>query len=426
MSGNEDTTFATDCPGPAIPIFLALTFPMGWTFFEGTIGMLRDTGFEPTLVSSPGKALERIARGFGVRYSAIPMAREIAPVQDLHSLWRLCVLIWRLRPLITNVGTPKAGLLGGIASWLLGVPCRIYTLHGLRLETATGAKRLLLMLTERVACACAHRVVCVSHSLRQRAIELKLVRAEEAVVLGSGSCGGVDVLRFSPEVQEPARKSNLAQAIGIPHGAPVVGFVGRFTHDKGIEELIEAYSLLRRTWPSLRLLLVGCFEDGDPVRYRTRQQIETDDHIILTGFVTDVAPYYGLMDVLVLPSHREGFPVVPLEAQACGVPVVTTIATGAIDCVIEGVTGFHVPVGDTEALAARTSRLLQDRELRIKMGNSGRERVVKFFRQEILGRAWIEEYQRLFRSKVAQQFPGFPKPPGKAVTTAQPHVSPHS
>jgi len=362
--------------------------------------MLRNAAFDPILVSSPGEELLRIGRENGVRYAAIPMRREIAPGRDLLSLWRFYRLMKQVRPMLTDVGTPKAGLLAGVAAWLSGVPCRVYTLHGLRLETTTGLKRIVLTMTERVACACAHHVICVSPSLRQRAIDLKLVSAGKAVVLGSGSVRGIDAQRFSPEIREPEQKEYLAKSLGFSATTPVIGFVGRLTRDKGIRELVRAFSQLRRKWPTLRLLLVGDFEDGDPVEPVVRQQVETDPAIVHAGFVADPAPYYALMDILALPSYREGLGYAPLEAQACGIPVVTTTATGAVDAVVEGVTGFHVPVGDSEVLADRIDQLLRDPELRSRMGQRGREWIVQEFRHEVVGQALIEEYQRLLRVRV--------------------------
>lgn len=407
---------------PPISILVAVTSALSWVFFVRTIGMLRDAAYEPILVSSPGEQLHRIGRDAGVRYAAIRMRREIAPLHDLLSLWGFYRLMRQVRPMLTDVGTSKAGLLGGMAAWLLGVPCRIYTLHGLRLETTTGLKRILLTLTERVACACAHRVICVSPSVRQRAIELKLVSAEKTVVLGSGSCRGVDVQRFSPEVRDPAQKQYLAKSLGISPAAAVIGFVGRLTRDKGIHELVTAFSQLRRKWPSLRLLLVGDLEDGDPVEPIILRQMATDPSIVHVGFVSDTAPYYALMDVLVLPSYREGFPYTPLEAQACGVPVVTTTATGAVDSVVDGVTGFHVPVGNWEALAARIDQLLCDPELRSRMGQRGRERVVREFRHEVVGQALVEEYERLLRGKVGHHIQGHAESATESTITAKAHA----
>lgn len=398
----------TDHTDSRIRILFVVTSALTWHFYKGLIESLRDAGFDPILVSSPGGQLQHVAYWARVRHAAVPMSRETAPLRDLVSLWRLCRIIQRVRPTITNVGTPKAGLLAGLAAWFLGVPCRIYTLHGLRLETTGGFKRALLTLTERIACACAHRVICVSPSLRRRAIELNLAPAEKTVVLGSGSFGGIDVHRFSLAVRKSAERDLLAEQLGIPHGIPVIGFVGRFTRDKGIVELFAAFLSLRQAWPTLRLLLVGDFEDGDPVPTDIRNIIELDSNIVRAGFVVNTAPYYGLMDVLVLPTYREGFGNVIIEAQACGVPVVTTTVTGAIDTVVNGLTGFLVPVGSAHALAARIDELLQDPKLRARMGQAGRDRIMREFRQEIVFCALVEEYRRLLQSRAIKYVPGSP------------------
>jgi lipopolysaccharide/colanic/teichoic acid biosynthesis glycosyltransferase/glycosyltransferase involved in cell wall biosynthesis len=396
---NENALVERNPTGPRIRILFAVTSALSWGFFGGIIGMLQDAGFDPVLVSSPGEQLQATAQRARVRCAAVPMNREISPRRDLVSLWRFFRLIQRVRPIITNVGTPKAGLLAGLAAWSLGVPCRIYTLHGLRLETTRGLKRALLIMMERIACACAHRVICVSPSLRRRAIELELVPFGKTVVLGSGSCCGVDVHRFSPAVRNSPEKNLLADHLGIQHGVPVIGFVGRLTCDKGIGELIPAFSNLRQSWPTLRLLLIGEFEDGDPLPAEIRDQIEVDQSIIRIGYVSDTAPYFRQMDVLVLPTHREGLGQVSLEAQACGVPVVTSTATGAIDTVVDGLTGFLVPVGSAYALTARIEELLQDPELRERMGQAGRERIVREFRQERVASALIEEHRRLIQDR---------------------------
>jgi lipopolysaccharide/colanic/teichoic acid biosynthesis glycosyltransferase len=327
------------------------------------------------------------------------MERQIAPIQDLASLLRLYRTMRRVRPTIVDASTPKAGLLTGVAAWLAGVPCRVYTLRGLRLETASGLKRAILWAAEWVACACSHRVVCVSPSLRARVIGLHLVSAEKATVLAKGS-GGVDLKRFSPANRNSIETETLRSRLGIPSGAPVLGYVGRFVRDKGIRQLVESFQQLRETCPDLRLLLVGDFEQGDPVEPEVRRYIESEAAIIRPGFVSDTAPYYLLMDALALPTYREGFPGVPLEAQASGVPVVTTRATGAVDSIVDGATGFLVPVGDTNALTSAVARLLADPELRGRMGKAARERMKRDFHPEVIWDALIHLYRELIEEKL--------------------------
>ena len=351
------------------------------------------------MVSSPGTNLSDVAAMEKVESIAVPMERQIEPARDLVSLWRLWRAVRRVRPTIVDASTPKAGLLTGIAAWLARVPCRVYTLRGLRLETAGGLKRAILWVAEWVACVCSHRVICVSPSLRARAIGLKLVSSEKAVVLAKGS-GGVDLARFSPANRNSAETETLRTRLEIPAGAPVLGFVGRFVKDKGIRQLVESFQQVREAYPSLRLLLVGDFEHGDPVEPEVRRCIESEGAIIRPGFVSDTAPYYGLMDVLALPTYREGFPGVPLEAQASGVPVVTTRATGAVDSIVDGVTGFLVPVGDTDALTNAIGKLLSDSELRQRMGKAGRERMERDFHPKLIWGALVRLYRDLLEEKL--------------------------
>jgi glycosyltransferase involved in cell wall biosynthesis len=382
-------------------ILLAVTPASACVFFEGIIGPLAAAGFRPILVSAPGEQLRRTAQATGAEFVPISMIREISPLKDLVSLWKLYRLMRSLRPLIADVSTPKAGLLGGLAALLAGVPCRIYTLRGLRLETTTGWKRTLLCVTERIAAACAHRVICVGSSLRSRAIQLKLVPTEKAIVLGHGS-SGVDVQRFSPKARNSPERNHLAKQLNIPATAPVIGFVGRLTRDKGIPELLTAFAALRVHFPDLHLILVGDYEPGDPVPALTRQQIDDDAFVVRTGYVDDTAPYYSLMDVFVFPTHREGFGQASVEAQACGVPVVTTRATGVVDSLIDDLTGFVVPIGNTEMLATKVKQLLTDAQLRSRMGLAGRESVMQRFRQEVVSQALLDEYQRMLQGKNIQ------------------------
>ena len=375
-------------------LLIAVTSPLACTFYKGVIGHLQRAGFEPTMMSGPGEGLATLSMDENVPNLAVPMKREIAPISDAISLFRIYRKIRRLRPYLVDASTPKAGLLVSMAAWAARVPCRVYTLRGLRLETTTGLKRAVLWAGEWISCACSHKVICVSPSLRARVIELGFVSPCKATAPGKGS-GIVDPRRFFPHDRHSPATMALRQSLGIPDGVPVVGFVGRFVRDKGIGELVEAFRNLRRTYPDLHLLLVGDFEDGDPVKPEVRRFIESEPAILRPGFVADSAPYYGLMDVLALPTYREGFPGVPLEAQASGIPVVTTSATGAIDSVVDPITGFIVPVGDARALTNAIGKLLENPELRARMGEAGRLRVEREFLPQVIWDAKVALYRDL-------------------------------
>ena len=379
-------------------IVYVVTSSLGLGFLRGQVNYFRDSGYSVIVISSPGDACAS-AVASGEPTIPVPMAREISPLRDLLALWRLWRIMRRLRPAITNVSTPKAGLLGGLAACFAGVPCRIYTLRGLRCETLTGVSRRLLLLTERIACLCAHRVLCVSHSLRRQAVALGVLDLEKSHVLGSGSSNGVESSRFDLDETKASEVIELRERLGIRQDAPVVGFAGRFTRDKGIAELLQAASLLRTRFPELRLLLVGDGDEGDRLPPEIRLRISADPNIICSGFVADPAPYYHLMDVLALPTHREGFPNVVLEANAAGKPAVVTDATGAVDSVIDGVTGFIVRVGDSTALAEALQKLLDDRMLLACMGKNGRKRVLAEFHPKHIWEDLGAQYQSLLEAK---------------------------
>lgn len=367
------------------------------TFFRGQIARLREAGFRVTFICSRWPEAAPLAAE-GAEVITVPMEREIAPLSDVGTLWALWRILRRLKPDITNVGTPKGGLLGGVAALLARVPVRIYTIHGLRLETATGLKRLVLELSERMACASAHHIRCVGPSLLKRVIEFRLTDQRKAYVVGLGAANGVNRSRFQRTPERDTAARGLRHKLGIPHDAPVIGFVGRVVQDKGIRELCGAYARLKEYFPDLQLLLVGGFEDGDPIDPKTRKRLEDDADVHCVGMVPDAAPYYFVMDILALPSYREGLPNVPLEAAAAGIPTVATTATGAVDSVIDGITGRLVPPRDEGALAAALKELLEDDEKRRRMGQAGSDWVRTNFCQEVVWDALIADYVKVFQT----------------------------
>jgi glycosyltransferase involved in cell wall biosynthesis len=371
-------------------VYILTVARTGPLFLGGFVKDLCASGFDVSFVSSPGPGFESITAEGASTYG-VEMKREITPVYDLLSLWRLWMLLRKIRPDITNVGTPKAGFLGGLAAVLAGVPYRIYTMHCLRLETTKGWKRRVLWCAEWLSCRCAHHVYCVSPSLREQVIGLNLVDKAKTSVAANGTCNGIDSDRFAPTQERVGEALCLRAKLGIDPGAMVVGFVGRLTRDKGIPELYEAFSLLRARFPDLRLLLVGDYESGDAVPNNIRARLDADPTVVRIGWVADPAPYYRVMDVLAMPSHREGIGLVSLEAQASRVPVVTTSATGARDSVVSGITGLCAPVGDAAALADAIARLLQDSSLRGQMGDAARDWVVRMFDRRVL---WSELKER--------------------------------
>ncbi len=238
-------------------ILLGVTHSQTCLVLGARLRTLRRAGFRVVLISSPGDLLNNTASREGVECCAIPMRRGIALLSDVVALLRLWRILGKYRPEIVEFSTPKAGLLGTLAAWLRGVPCRVYMLRGLKLERSSGLKRQLLLATERLASACAQVVLCNSESLRAETLALRIAPSRKLHLLGEGSSNGVDMERFSPG------PSGVREQFGISLEAPVVGFVGRLTRDKGLPELIQAFDAIQRAEPAARLLLVGWFDAAE-------------------------------------------------------------------------------------------------------------------------------------------------------------------
>lgn len=379
-------------------VVYVVTHPMtARLLLQGQLRYMKQAGFDVTVISSAGPDLEVVRERENVPIITIPLQREISPLKDIIALIGLYRTLRKLKPDVVNAGTPKAGLLGMIAARLAGVPVRIYTLRGLRLQTKPGLLQKVLRLTEKIASSCATRVLCVSESLRQRYLDMKLAPTSKLAVLGKGSSNGLNLDRF-PETVDRESTGKLRNELQIPADAPVIGFVGRFTRDKGIAKLLEAFDYVVQKLPRARLLLVGDFEAGDPLSEQLVKRIGTDPRIVTTGYVGETAPYYRLMDVMAFPSYREGFPNAVLEAAACCVPVVGFRVTGVMDAVEDGVTGRLVDFGNVPQFAEALSELLDQTETRRVMGSAGRARVIRDFQQSAIWEAIRQEYDDQLRN----------------------------
>jgi glycosyltransferase involved in cell wall biosynthesis len=380
------------------------TVPMSLTFLRGQVGYMQARGLDVQALSSPGPDLDEFRRAEGVPVHAVEMPRAITPARDLAAVARLLRVLLAIRPAIVHAHTPKGGLLGMVAAALAAVPVRIYHMRGLPFVTATGPNRLLLRQTERLSCRLAHRVICNSNSMQEAAIAEGLCPPEKIVVLAGGSGNGVDAEgRFDPGRLDGGVREVTRTRLGIPPEARVIGFIGRLVRDKGIIELVEAWRRIRARHPHARLLLVGPFEPRDPIPAELRRELEGDARVILAGMDWNTPPLYAAMDLVVLPTYREGFPNVPLEAAAMRLPIVATRVPGCIDAVADGETGLLVPPRDSAALGTAIERYLDHPELARSHAAAGRRRVLKEFRQEIIWAALHAEYLRLLEERQLPQ-----------------------
>jgi glycosyltransferase involved in cell wall biosynthesis len=373
--------------------------PMGLLFLTGQAGFFHAHGFVLEAVSSPGHGLAEFSRHEGIDVHAVEMSRRIAPVRDAVAVYRLWRLLRRLQPTIVHAHTPKGGVLGMSAAWLARVPVRVYHVHGLPRVAAGGTYRLLLRWSGRFTARLAHRVLCVSHSIRQAALDERLFPAQKGRVLARGTINGLDAaVRFNPALVGRNAGQQVRAALGIPAETRVLGFVGRVVVDKGVVELAGAWRELRAKYPDLHLLIVGPTQPEDPIPSEIDQALAHDPRVHQVGWVDDTPPCYAALDVLALPSYREGFPYALLEAAAMGLPVVATTVPGCVDAVVDGVTGTLVPPFDARALAGAVAAYLDDPSLRREHGDAGRERVVREFGQPEVWEALLAEYRELLHA----------------------------
>jgi glycosyltransferase involved in cell wall biosynthesis len=371
---------------------LALTDPSSALLVRGQLAYLHRRGFDVHLVTGPGEPAAALAAAELATHHAVPIERDVSPRSDAIAVAALIGLLRRLRPTLVDGSTPKAGLLSMVAATVARVPTRIHTLRGLRLETSRGARRIALWSGHRVTCDLAHRVVCVGPSLRTRAIEMGVVRAERAIVLGPGSGNGVDPEAFQRAVHVDAG-ARLRRDHGISPAATVVAFVGRLTRDKGVGDLVAAWQ--RRLTTTAHLLIVGPDDPTDPIDHATRVIVGRDPSIHVLGDHRAVGAVYAASDVVVLPSLREGLANVLLEAAAMGCALVATRIPGCIDVVADGVTGTLVPPRDVRSIAAAIDRYAADARLRASHGAAAQAYVGQHFRMTDVWTRVADHYQQL-------------------------------
>ena len=363
------------------------------TFCRGT---LRDLSrlYDVVAVSTPDHELQEIAQREGIRVIGVPMSRPIAPLRDLVSLWRLIRVFRRERPTMVHSITPKAGLLSMIAAWICRVPVRLHTFTGLVFPTATGLKKRILILTDRITCACATHIVPEGEGVKTDLINYNITR-KPLQVLGYGNIRGIDLdhYRRSSEVMEKAltlRKPNLFTFV----------FIGRVVRDKGIDELVEAFSLLHSEHPQTRLILVGRAEDNlDPVSPNTRRTIASHPAIEAVGNQSDVRPWLAASDALVFPSYREGFPNVVIEAGALDLPSIVTDINGSREIIVHGQNGIIVPPRNAQALLQAMTQFVQNPQATQAMAQKARQMIASRFEKSFVQKCLFDYYNQILGEK---------------------------
>lgn len=329
----------------------------------------------------------------GVRLVAIPIAREIEPLADARALIALIGLFRREQFDVVHSVTPKAGLLAMTAARLARVPNRIHCFTGQVWVTKKGLGRTLLKLADRVIAANANLILADSQSQRAFLESESVVKKGAVTVLGAGSIAGVDLERFMPS--EVIREKMRTQW-GIPSDDCVFLFVGRLNHDKGVLDLAYAFSQLATVRDDIWLVVAGPDEAGMANKFEEVCDVALS-RVIRVDFTPTPQSFMAASDVFVLPSYREGFGTVVIEAAACGLPAIASRIYGLSDAVVENVTGLMHPAGDVASLQSCLFQLCSNSDLRHKMGKAALARAHAYFSMQTITSELVAYYDKLFR-----------------------------
>ena len=362
----------------------------------GQLLRLRDEGFEVVSVSAPGPWTADL-EAEGIRHVPWPHATRSWNIgSDVRAFGELRDIFRRERFDLIHTHNPKPGILGRVAARMAGVPTVINTVHGLYATPEDPAtKRLAVLGLERFAARFSDLELYQSEEDLAWARRIGLVRGSKGVLLGNGT----DLARFDPAAVPRERLTELRRDLGIPEGAPVVGAVGRLVAEKGYRELFAAARRIRARMPEVRFLVAGS-PDADKADSITEREVErAREDVVFAGWREDVRDLYGVMDVFVLPSWREGVPRSAIEASAMGLPMVLTDIRGCREVVRHGVEGFLVPPRSPRSLASSISALVEDTGLRARMGQAARRRAAERFDERRVEDAVVDAYRRLLGRK---------------------------
>ena len=369
---------------------------------KGQLRFMASNGFDVKGVSSEGEELREVHENEGIAVEAITMSRKITPFQDLKSLWEMWNFLRKEKPQIVHTHTPKAGIIGMLAARLAGVPHRLHTVAGLPLMEATGTKRKILNFVERLTYSSATRVYPNSKGLYDFILQNNFTQSNKLKIIANGSSNGIDTTFFSPDQVTEIERVTLREKLSIQPDDFVFVFVGRIVSDKGINELIKAFSELQTVEnkpTGIKLLLVGGLEnDLDPLNPETLAEINQNKDIISVGFQRDVRSFFAIADALVFPSYREGFPNVVMQAGAMGLPSIVSDINGCNEIIIEGENGLIIPPKNVEKLKEKMLTLAKDKNLYTKLKGNSRRMIENRYEQSVVWNALLEEYEGLLQS----------------------------
>ncbi|WP_417370877.1 glycosyltransferase family 4 protein [Gelidibacter japonicus] len=352
--------------------------------------------YEVIGVSSFGREIALVEDQENIETHVIEMTRQISPLKDLISAYKLFKFLKKEKPFIVHTHTPKAGTLGMLAARLAGVPNRIHTVAGLPLLETTGAKRQLLNIVEKITYANATLVLPNSYGLKKIIKNHNFTTDKKLKVIGKGSSNGINTDYFNKSMIGQSQRSELMQQLGIFDGDFIFIFVGRLVSDKGINELVSSFDTISKTYNKIKLLLVGPLEtELDPLSDKTLSKIESNKNIITVGWQTDVRPYLAISNALVFPSYREGFPNVVMQACAMELACIVTDINGCNEIISNNKNGLIIQPKNKEELQNAMKYLLENPNKTSEFALFARPNILENYKREVIWKELLNLYKSL-------------------------------
>lgn len=379
-------------------ILIGVTSSASYILVKGQINYLTSNGHQVFFVSSYSEDIQKKVESEGGIYLPIEMEREINPLKDIRAILKIWSSLRKINPDILNVSTPKAGLLFTIAARA----CRgaraskiVFTLRGLRSDTLGGFKKRIVKLMEKISCTLADKIIVISPSLKEHAVNIGILQESKAVVIGKGSSNGVDLNRFTRTDQTRKFAKQFRNDHNILENSIVFGYAGRLVNDKGIHELYDAFIKIKEKYNNVHLLLVGSYNEADSISSELLNKIQNNGKIILLEHTKNIVNLFAVMDVFVLFSYREGFGNVAIEAAAMELPVIVADIPGLRDTIEDKKTGLLALPKSRIDLEAKMEFFLNDTNGRKLFGYEGRKRIKAHFTNEAIWKEQLKIYETL-------------------------------
>jgi len=348
------------------------------------IDYFNSIGSEVHIACSTGVKIEEYKSRWNFKYLELKVNRRLSLFEDLYSIIILVIYIKKNNINVVVGHTPKGALLSMFASFFCRIKKRYYYRHGLMFETSVGFKRKLLIQIEKLTSYLSTNVICVSQSVLDNSLVYNLTKKRKLILIDNGSCNGIDAIgKFNRSNCSSEIISNLKIKYSVKNNNIIIGYIGRLSRDKGINELVQAWDIIKNQNINLRLFLCGPLDERDPVSNEILQKINNDSTITYTGEIFDTECFYSLFTIFILPSFREGFPTVILEASAMNLPIITTKSTGCIDSILENVTGIYTDI-NPECISKNIMFYIENSDIASIHGINGRKFVLEQFNQSVI------------------------------------------